>query len=81
MSYKVLQQEKTFNLEYYPQKTKKSSPELHSSQKCFKIWAEGSTPKTYGATLLVTFFDAPAGIGASLRTDAQTGGRTDRRGG
>jgi hypothetical protein len=27
--------------------------------------------------LLVTFFDAPAGIGASLRTDAQREGRTD----
>ena len=27
--------------------------------------------------LLVTFFDAPARIGASLRTDARTDGHTD----
>ena len=29
--------------------------------------------------LLVTSSDSPAGIGASLRTDAQTDGRTHRR--
>ena len=30
--------------------------------------------------LLVTFCDSPAGIGASLWTDARTDGWTDRRG-
>ncbi len=43
----------------------------------FQCSAEG-----WEQLLLVTFFDSPAGIGASLRTDGQTtDGWTNRRGG